>query len=66
MRAGPVLENRAPTGLGRRLTEACLLRGLTQTQLAERAGTSQAIIQKIENGESLLPRMLPELAEARV
>ena len=38
--------------------------GLTQVQLAEEVGTSQAVIQKIENGKSLRPRNLEELAQA--
>ena len=36
--------------------------GWTQTHLAEMAGTSQAVIQKIENGKSLRPRILEQLA----
>lgn len=38
--------------------------GWTQVQLAETVGTSQAVIQKIENGKSLRPRILEELAAA--
>lgn len=38
--------------------------GWTQVQLAESVGTSQAVIQKIENGKSLRPRILEELATA--
>ncbi len=38
--------------------------GWTQVQLAEEVGTSQAVIQKIENGKSLRPRILEELARA--
>lgn len=38
--------------------------GWTQVQLAETVGTSQAVIQKIENGKSLRPRILEELATA--
>ena len=38
--------------------------GWTQVQLAETVGTSQAVIQKIENGKSLRPRILEELAGA--
>ncbi len=50
-------------GLATRLTEARLHRGMTQTQLADVVGTSQSVVQKIENGRSTMPRMLPELAE---
>lgn len=38
--------------------------GWTQVQLAEEVGTSQAVIQKIENGKSLRPRILEDLAKA--
>lgn len=36
--------------------------GLTQTELAERAGTSQQAIEQLENGKTQRPRYLPELA----
>jgi len=38
--------------------------GWTQVQLADEVGTSQAVIQKIENGKSLRPRILEDLATA--
>ncbi len=38
-------------------------RGLTQEQLAIKAGTNQAVIQKIENGKSLRPRKINEIAK---
>jgi len=38
--------------------------GWTQEQLAQRVGTSQAVIQKIENGKSLRPRKIDRIAEA--
>lgn len=38
--------------------------GWTQMYLAEQVGTSQAVIQKIENGKSLRPRILEQIAEA--
>ncbi|MEJ1298818.1 MAG: helix-turn-helix transcriptional regulator [Candidatus Sedimenticola sp. (ex Thyasira tokunagai)] len=47
-----------------RLRETRKEAGLTQVQLAVRAGTIQAVIQKIENGHSQRPRILPELAYA--
>jgi transcriptional regulator with XRE-family HTH domain len=37
---------------------------LTQDGLAKEAGTNQAVIQKIENGKSLRPRLIMEIAEA--
>ena len=37
--------------------------GWTQEQLAVRAGTNQAVIQKIENGKSLRPRKIDEIAD---
>ncbi|VAX11655.1 hypothetical protein MNBD_GAMMA26-40 [hydrothermal vent metagenome] len=36
----------------------------TQEQLASHAGTNQAVIQKIENGRSLRPRKINEIASA--
>ena len=38
-------------------------KGWTQEQLARQAGTNQAVIQKIENGKSLRPRKINEIAE---
>ena len=51
-------------GLGKRLRLRRKYLDLTQTELADRVGTSQAVIQKIENGKSLRPRILGELATA--
>lgn len=48
--------------LGARLRRARKERGWTQEQLAARAGTSQAVIQKIENGKSLRPRKIDVIA----
>ena len=49
--------------LGPRLHFMRLEKGLTQEQLAELAGTNQAVIQKIENGKSLRPRKIDQIAE---
>ncbi len=38
--------------------------GLTQTQLAEKAGTSQQAIEQLERGKTKRPRYLPELSVA--
>ncbi|PRD13116.1 LexA family protein [Pantoea coffeiphila] len=38
--------------------------GLTQTELAERAGTTQQAIVQLESGKTKRPRYLPELAKA--
>ena len=51
-------------GIGRRLREARENQGLTQDELAARAETSQGVIQKIENGHSLRPRIVVALALA--
>jgi|GEM_PF-593293 len=51
-------------GLGKRLRHRRKELGLTQTELANRVGTSQAVVQKIENGKSLRPRILSDLATA--
>ena len=37
--------------------------GMTQEQLAEKADTTQAVIQKIENGKSLRPRKIDQIAD---
>lgn len=52
------------TSLGGRLRKRRKELGWTQMYLAERVGTSQAVIQKIENGKSLRPRILEEIAES--
>lgn len=52
----------AEKGLGARLRQTRHSAGLTQTQLAVRAGTNQAVIQKIENGNSRRPRVLVDIA----
>jgi transcriptional regulator with XRE-family HTH domain len=38
-------------------------KGLTQAELGEKSGTNQAVIQKIENGNSLRPRQIMKIAE---
>ncbi len=48
--------------LGERLRYRRRQMGWTQEQLAVQAGTNQAVIQKIENGKSLRPRKLDEIA----
>ena len=53
-----------PEHIGVRLRTTRRDKGFTQDQLAKEAGTNQAVIQKIENGKSLRPRILEELARA--
>lgn len=48
--------------LGERLRYCRRQMGWTQEQLAAQAGTNQAVIQKIENGKSLRPRKIDEIA----
>ena len=48
--------------LGERLRQKRKEMGWTQEQLAARAGTTQAVIQKIENGKSLRPRKIDKIA----
>ncbi|MCP5152270.1 MAG: helix-turn-helix transcriptional regulator [Ectothiorhodospiraceae bacterium] len=50
--------------LGGRLRARRKELGWTQMYLAERVGTSQAVIQKIENGKSLRPRILEQIAQS--
>ncbi len=52
----------AEAGVADRLRELRTAKGLTQTQLAELAGTNQAALQKIENGKSRRPRCIASLA----
>ncbi len=49
--------------LGARLRRKRREKGWTQEQLAIKAGTNQAVIQKIENGKSLRPRKINEIAQ---
>lgn len=50
--------------LADRLRRARKQKGWSQEFLASRADTSQAVIQKIENGKSLRPRNIERIAEA--
>ncbi len=50
--------------LAARLRDARLGKGWSQEYLASRAETSQAVIQKIENGKSLRPRNIERIADA--
>lgn len=49
--------------IGNRLRRTRKEQGLTQEQLAAQCGSKQAVIQKIENGKSLRPRQIEEIAE---
>jgi transcriptional regulator with XRE-family HTH domain len=50
--------------IGHRLRVARREKELTQGQLAARVGTNRADLQKIENGKSLRPGNIMDLAEA--
>ena len=54
----------AEARIAKRLREIRTAKGLTQTQLASLAGTNQTVIQKIENGASVRPRCIADLAHA--
>jgi transcriptional regulator with XRE-family HTH domain len=54
----------AKDGIGARLREARISRGLTQVELAKLAGTNQAVVQHIENGVTRHTRMVGGLAIA--
>jgi len=56
-------EHRFLDSLGARVRRKRREKGWTQEQLAVRAGTNQAVIQKIENGKSLRPRKIDQIAE---
>ena len=58
-----ITELDTPRTLGERMRARRLEKGWTQEQLARRAGTNQAVIQKIENGKSLRPRKIDKIAE---
>ncbi len=55
---------KAKEGIADRLRELRIQQGFTQYELAELAHTSQAVIQKIENGKSKNPRIVGDLALA--
>lgn len=52
-----------PEAIGVRLRASRRKEGLTQDQLAAQAGTNQAVIQKIENGKSMRPRQIMQIAK---
>ena len=54
----------AKLSIGTRLREARISKELTQVELGKLAGTSQAVIQKIEHGKVWHPRVVAELAVA--
>ncbi len=49
--------------LGNRLRMSRQEKQMTQEQLAQKSGTNQAVIQKIENGKSLRPRKIDDIAK---
>ncbi len=55
-------QHRYMDSLGARLRRKRREKGWTQEELAVKAGTNQAVIQKIENGKSLRPRKIDEIA----
>lgn len=56
--------HQAEAEIGRRLRQLRRDLGLTQMELADLARTTQAVVQKIENGKSKRPRIIAELATA--
>lgn len=55
---------KAKSQIGKRIRDTRRAKGLTQVQLAALAKTNQAVIQKIENGKSVQPRNIENLAIA--
>jgi len=53
---------KAKSLIGKRIRETRHAKGLTQVQLASLANTNQAVIQEIENGKSVQPRNIEDLA----
>ena len=49
-------------GIGARVRDARIARGLSQDKLAEFADTIPCVIEKLENGEVLLPLIVVEIA----
>ena len=49
-------------GIGARVRDARIARGLSQDKLAEFADTIPGVIEKLENGEVLLPLIVVEMA----
>ena len=49
-------------GIGARVRDARIARGLSQDKLAEFADTIPSVIEKLENGEVLLPLIVVEIA----
>jgi transcriptional regulator with XRE-family HTH domain len=58
------IEFSGPKYIGARLRIARREKNLTQDQLGAQSGDSQAVIQKIENGNSIRPRNIMALAAA--
>ncbi len=54
----------AKLAIGARLREARKAKGITQEKLAKLASTTQAVIQKIENGKAIHTRIVDRLALA--
>ena len=54
----------ARPGIGARLREARISRGLTRKKLGKLSGTNKAIIQQIEKGKVWNPCVVTELASA--
>lgn len=54
---------KAELTLADRLRHMRLQLGMTQAELAARVHSSQAVIQKIENGKSLRPRIIEDVAQ---
>ncbi len=50
--------------IGLRLRDVRLERGISQVVLGDMSGSNQTVIQKIENGRSIRPRCIMEIAEA--
>jgi len=55
---------KAKSLIGNRIKDTRLEKRLTQVQLATLAKSNQAVIQKIENGKSVQPRNIEDLAIA--
>jgi transcriptional regulator with XRE-family HTH domain len=55
------MTNKPSTNIGAQIRKARKAKGLTQSELAQQAGVTQATVQKLETGRSTNSRYLPQI-----